>query len=141
MSRLLDGRSHSDWLQTSAKIEASELGCEVAEVVGTAMAGLYHLNDRDLHASEWNHPRMITVRLSYRALSTYDPPLLSMLVVLATDHMLRLEIRPRSRTTLSLCFWKRGCREGGSMYERLPSMERLTNMARKAEDAGSRDQS
>ena len=123
------------WLKNSGYGPVSPVGAAAAEVVGTAYKGIYHLSDADLGSSDWANKRYCRVRVS-GSLATFDGACgmpLTHLVVLATDASLRLEISPRSRTTLDLWLHQRARRSGGSKWERLPELDDLVALARAAQ--------
>jgi len=101
----------------------SEFGKEVADILGQAWAGIYHLQKEVLHDRvKWNDDRYIRIVI-YGDLQTYDFDKLTRLVVLCFDRMIRLEIGAAARNYLSLSFTKRECRPPGSFSKRLPYLE------------------
>lgn len=114
--------SGADWLEnnTGTGHTLSPIGRKVADILGFVFRGIYHMDWRDLNASDWGNPLFAYVRLS-RGLATFDFQHLSEMLVLCFDHMVRLEIRPRSNQTLELLFHQRESREGG-VIRRLPEL-------------------
>lgn len=113
--------SGADWLRDSIGIEPSALGAEVADIMGQAWRGLYHMGRRDLSASTWADPHCVEVRLGWVDLATFDRGFLTELVVLCHDRCIRLSIEARARRYLTLQFHKR--RRTGGLGERHPTIE------------------
>lgn len=121
-----------DWLKRNILRDGgdiSELGCEVANLIGDVWMGIYHLENSLLKKANWgsNHH----IRLSVHGhLATHDGNLLTRLVVLCHDRMIRLEIAGATHGYLSLVFHQRASRTG-SLWERMPTMEDHVDLIRK----------
>jgi hypothetical protein len=116
----------AEWLENQLKLEGKEIsdfGREVADILGQAYAGIYHISKEVLHERvKWNDERYIRIVI-YGDLETYDFDKLTRLVVLCFDRMVRLEIGAAARNYLSLAFTKRDCRPPGKYFDRLPYLE------------------
>ena len=123
--------SGADWIEYSAKKPMSPLGKEVADVLGAAFKGIYHIS-RVAHNTDWTNPHFIRVALD-RGLYTFDSNELTTLVVLSHDRMLRMEINSCNFRHVELVFHPRKERYGSTMT-RMPFMEDHIDIIR--EDAG-----
>ena len=97
--------THADWLKQSLKKEPSKFGEEVANILGFAWQGLYHLSQTSLNKVDWKNEKYMQINVPY-GLATWDRNELTELVVLCHDKSIRLEIRPNMRY-LQLCFHQR----------------------------------
>ena len=112
----------AEWLEpqlTKNGIEMSDLGRDVADLLGDLSRGIYHI-EQHLDSADWSNTRWIEIRLPGQ-LATFDGDVLTVLVVLCHDKAIRCEINPRSNSYLTLRFHQRA-REG-SMFERHPTLE------------------
>ncbi len=119
-------RTHAQWLVGShPKIKLSAIGEVAANIVGTAFNGLYHLEYRDLEASDWSNEHICRVRLTTYGLATVDGNILTRLLVLAFDAQVRLAIKPRSHWTIDLIFTQRHHRKSKEdcLHEVIPTLE------------------
>ncbi|MFP4345627.1 MAG: hypothetical protein ACLFU8_13110 [Anaerolineales bacterium] len=119
----MDGKTEyagADWVREAFRIEPSELGAIVADLVGDVFFGIYHVQAL-LDKTDWTNPRWIEVQIDCD-LSTVDNDLLTRLVVLAHDRMVRVSISGGWRSRLRLEFHKRDRREG-AIWERYPTLE------------------
>jgi len=113
--------SGSEWLERQG-IELSELGKEVADLLGQAYLGIYHIQDSVLNKKvDWSNNYWIAINI-YGGLSTFDFDMLTRLVVMSFDRMIRIEVNPRTFRHLQLMFHKRKVREG-DINERMPYLE------------------
>lgn len=85
----------SEWLvrnlELYGKPPASELGLKVADIIGWAFGGIYHVSQ--VWNNRWHDPHCIIVKVR-QSLSTYDTSELMRLVTLCGDAEIRLEIIP-----------------------------------------------
>ena len=118
-------------------VKPSELGRKVADLLGDAWAGIYHLPERSIKEAEWGSDLIVSVKLPGQTLATYDGNALTLLVILAHDACLRFEVEGMRgpRGGLVLHFWQRRAREG-SMFERHPTIERAVENVRRAQADG-----
>ncbi|MCD0155981.1 hypothetical protein [Deinococcus sp. 6GRE01] len=118
----------SEWLAANLTYEKknapSALGMRVADLLGELALGLYHLPKGALYSTNWSDTHHIEVSLEngYVTLCTVDSNFLTRLVFLAHDYGMRVEIRPRTFSHLTLMFWQRHLREGRTS-ERHPTAE------------------
>lgn len=101
----------------------SPLGLEVAELIDRLVAGFHHI-ESDLRGKvDWSNTHHIVVPWPrHFNLATVDSDLLTRLVVLSHDMMLRVEVRPRAHRWQEFIFHKRLTRTG-SLMERMPAIE------------------
>jgi hypothetical protein len=109
--------------------DISPLGREVANILGQAWLGLYHVDGNAVERVDWSDPYCIQINLRYAQLSTWDFNRLTVLVVLCHDRMVRLDIDGTGPGYTRFTFHQRACREGG-ISERHPTMERAIEMIR-----------
>ena len=100
----------------------SDLGFKVAMFLDRLVG--FHRIRPDLHCKvEWENDFYIVVPFpQHFQLHTWDFNLLTKLVVLAHDEMLRVEVNPRHYRWLELVFHQRKSRDGSTM-ERMPTIE------------------
>lgn len=110
-----------EWLIESRilKGEISELGKRVGDLLGEVFRGLYNA-PVNYEKVEWHDPRCITVNID-RTLSTVDFNDLTLLVFLAHDFSLRVEISSRTFKHMQLMFHKRP--RGNSNMNCHPTLE------------------
>jgi len=111
----------------------SPLGVTVADVLGHAWRGIYHLTPGSLNKPQWHDPRHIVVNVPASHLSTYDGDVLTVLVVTCFDAMLRLEIVSSGPRLVGLGFSRR-TKRSGSIYERLPHLDDMVAGIRRGYD-------
>lgn len=111
----------SDWIQSALDRSCSPLGKEVADVLGAAFYGIYHLNHSSLLKVEWENPIYICINLDI-SLSTFDNNYLTRLVVFCHDRMLRMEIDGKGPGWLQLLFHMRSSR-AGRIDQRCPTID------------------
>lgn len=118
----------ADWLKTDARRVVSDFGTKVADILGQAYCGIYHLDPGQIRAAEWGSKYRVEIRVS-RHLSTFDTNELTRMLVLCHDAKIRLEIAPCNMQLLRLIFW---CREANEqhIYDRHPSMEQAIEAVR-----------
>lgn len=120
----------ADWIRKfSWGANISPLGVKVSDLLGDVFAGIHHLDNRLLAKTDWSNNYFIVVQID-NSLSTFDPPHLTWLVVLAHDRLLRLQIAARSRGRVELMFHPRKGREGG-ISERHPTLEQHLDYIRR----------
>lgn len=112
----------ADWVVNNCHCEMSDLGHQVADLLGDIHEGIYHLNYTSLKKTDWSDKNMIDVTLDI-TLATVDSNLLTRLVVLCHDRMLRLSIEGRAFRYLLLRFSQRTTREEGEFWKRCPTLE------------------
>jgi hypothetical protein len=112
----------SDWVKRN-KQPMSPLGEKVADILGQAFRGIYHIS-KDIRRADLTPNDYIEMTfMAYGGvLSTFDGAELTYLVVLCHDAGVRLEIEPCNPRYLKLCFSRRRSRTG-SMSHRMPTIE------------------
>ena len=117
----------ADWLRTHARFTVSELGADVADLLGDLAGGIYHLSPEILNVA-WSNPTYIELRW-HGDLATFDNDRLTRLVLLAHDRALRVELLPRSRLYLTMRFHRR--QREGKGWERHPTAEQALEQHRR----------
>lgn len=112
--------SGADWLEVSWQAPLSDLGREVADLLGQVWRGLYHLDFRKVHRADWSNAERVSLVIG-GDLSTWDFDLLTRLVVMCHDRCLRLEVCGCGPGLMRLSFFPR--RRDGDMAKRHPTME------------------
>jgi hypothetical protein len=119
--------SGADWIEHSLKKELSPIGREVADILGQAYLGIYHL-ERQTYKVDWSNKHHIEI-VVYGSLNSYDDDILTRLIVLCYDRMIRLQIDARAPGYFRLMFHQRNTREG-DIYHRLPRLKDQINLIR-----------
>lgn len=114
----------ADWIKTSLRIEnISPLGVEVADFLGDLYLGIYHMDTHSLKKVEWDNDYCIRVQLPVcRSLATFDGDMLTRIVVLSHDRMLRVDLETVNFHYMAMLIHKRHSRVGDT-YHRMPTME------------------
>lgn len=125
-----NNHSGAEWIKAAFKIEnMSPLGATVADLLGDAWCGIYHLETKDLKAVDWANNQYIEFVLRDKPLATFDSGELTRLVFLAHDYAIRVNVEAKHRRQLLLTFHQRK-REGG-IWERHPTIESALELWRK----------
>lgn len=129
--RLRMGHCGAGWMRKPM----SPLGRTVADALGYVYRGLYHLPRGPLDRADWTNTRCISIIVPAWSfeLSTWDSDLLTRLVVVCSDMMLRLDLQGANGQYVRLVFHQRWQREGGT-GERIPTLEEHVAMVRKGYD-------
>jgi hypothetical protein len=102
----------AEWIVKALKTEISPFGARVADLLGYAFDGIYHLEDKALAKVDWTSPSYIKFHLYAKGgLATYDFGTLTKLVFLAHEFCVRLSIKPCNMQHVYLIFSPRQ-REG-----------------------------
>jgi hypothetical protein len=114
----------SEWVAARRDCkQLSPLGVAAADFLGDVYLGIYHINARALAKVDWSAKDCVDITLG-DDLATYDSDMLTRMVVLAHDRMLRVEIRGIGPGYLRLRISQRATRDPkASVYERHPSLE------------------
>jgi hypothetical protein len=123
------GYSGKRWIQHQIDYDMSDLGKNVADLLGDVFQGIYHLNWTSLKKVKWNDSYCIEF-VYYGELTTVDFNNLTILTVLAHDQMIRVSLRGIGPGYIKMQFHQRKSREG-SMSERYPTIEDHINIIRK----------
>jgi hypothetical protein len=102
--------SGADWIEGTRKHwknqdkPMSELGRKVADLLGQAYEGIYHLPDNTLEKANWSGEVIeITIHDGHQ-MATYDADTLTVLVLLCHWMNVRLRIKAAARVYLRLVF-------------------------------------
>lgn len=109
------------WIKKAFGVEPSPLGEAVANLLGDAFYGIYHLNPTSLRKVEWADPTYVAVVID-RPLATFDFDELTRLVVLCHDRLIRMQVRAAAPRYLKLEFSQRKERHGDK-FSRHPTIE------------------
>lgn len=110
------------WIEANRYCKAlSPLGIVAADFLGDVYLGIYHIDQRTLSRVDWSNPQLIEIML-YGYLSTFDSDILTRMVLLAHDRLLRLEFRGTGPGYIRLMITQRKSRDG-SLFDRCPTME------------------
>ena len=120
----------ADWIEKSLKVaNMSTLGKEVADLVGDLFRGIYHLPTVSLRKVDWENEACMSLNID-DAMATFDNDVLTRLVVLSHDRMIRVDMKACNFYYTKLLFSKRSTRGEGDTYTRMPTMEEHTGMIR-----------
>ena len=123
----------ADWVKLSLKVDdMSPLGEQAADLLGDLFLGIYHMNTSSLRKADWSNQYMIRVQLPWKeSISTYDGDLMTRMVVLSHDRLLRIDLEPINFYYMGIMISKRHGRSGEIfMSERMPSLESHISMIR-----------
>jgi hypothetical protein len=109
----------------------SPLGKDVANLLGQLYFGIYHI-DKQVMKTIWDPNDYIELVVRDSNFATFDPNMLTRLVVLCHDKAIRCEISSRGFGYLMLRFHRRN-REG-SFSQRHPTIERAILGTRQHQD-------
>ena len=96
----------ADWIEKSLKMEMSDFGRRVADLIGTLTQGIYHVAE-EAKRVEWTDPLFIEWRTRWNRFSTTDWHGLTELVQLAHDRCIRVEIMACNSTHIRVLFTSR----------------------------------
>lgn len=120
--------NHYKWIESNENVKCSELGKEVANILGFVGGGIYNA-PISYHKTDWAHENYIEV-IWEGYMSNYDFARLTYLLIECFERMIRVTINPHAFRYLKLQFWKRYTREG-SISERLPTLETMIDIQNK----------
>lgn len=114
----------ADWIQRCLEHGMSPLGRDVADLLGEAWCGIYHLyeSQRSVRRTDWSDSYCIELSVPTSGLATFDLDRLTRLVFLAHDRAIRIELCGSAPRLVKLQFHRRNGREG-RLSERHPSVE------------------
>lgn len=115
------------WLKAIGVSETSDLGGEVADLLGDAFMGIYHLSYTSLKKVNWKAPCYVAVTIRGE-LATFDTNTLTILLVLCHDRCLRMAIEGTGPNYLRVSFTKR--QRDGQQWARHPTLEDAASMIR-----------
>ena len=126
--------SGSEWVESINKCDyrsgktISPLGKKVADILGQAFRGIYHIN-KDILRADLSTESYIALTISgWRDWATFDDNLLTVLVVLCHDAGIRMEIQPSGPRYFRLLFHQRGW--NGTMSKRMIKLDDHVKMIR-----------
>lgn len=125
----------SDWIidnkiYLNKDFKMSQLGIEVADLLGQMYQGIYHI-DKEALRVDWSNETWIEIIVNDGAMATWDYNRLTAFVVLCHDRCLRGSIEVANFGLLRLIFHRRD-RESKDNMSRHPGMEEAIQMIRKA---------
>ena len=115
------GYSGQGWINRQIDYDMSDLGKAVADLLGDVFKGIYHLNWTSLKKVKWDDKYCIEFSY-YGDLTTVDFNHLTILVVLAHDRMIRVNLMGIGPGYIKMQFHQRKKRDG-CMSERYPTIE------------------
>lgn len=123
----------ADWIKrvepkSLRRGEMSDLGVDVANLLGDLFRGIYHIEDSVMKA-DWTNDYHIDVVIGRRDFSTCDFNTLTNFVILCHDRCIRGSIEGVGHGYLRLRFHRRYNRDG-RMMERHPTIEEAVRLAR-----------
>ena len=104
--------SGSDWLErhleaTKPGVKMSQLGIDVADLLGELFFGIYHINTKWLDKVDWSNKRFIVISIGWRSWATTDYDELTRLVFLAHHRAIRVDIDAATNKFIRLLFHQR----------------------------------
>jgi hypothetical protein len=119
--------SGSDWLikqmsYVKPEMVISELGLQVADLLGELFYGIYHLDYKALNRVDWANTHYIEVSVGWKSWSSVDFDTLTRLVFLAHHRAMRIDIAPIKYQWMRLLFHQRG-RTGSENLEKHPTLD------------------
>lgn len=124
--------SGSEWIaRQKYGAQMSPLGGAAADLLGDIYLGIYHLSFAALAKVDWTATELVSVTL-YGNMATYDDDLLTKIVTLSHDRMLRVEIQAAAPNYLKLMISQRTTREPGRCWLQMPTLEDHVALLRKA---------
>jgi hypothetical protein len=117
----------ADWLARNLKRELLPFEAKVADILGAAWRGIYHLDENGLRRATWSHDRVSLC--VWGELATFDGSELTALAILCADAHVRLAVQPAMRY-LRLTFTARE-RAGTGFWDRHPTIEAAIDSVRK----------
>ena len=114
--------NHHEWVERNCGVKCSELGKNVANILGYIGCGIYNA-PINVEKVDWANERYIRVNWE-RGLSNYDGQALTDLVLVCHQKMVRISVSPCNFHLLKLEFWQRHQREG-DVSRRLPTMQTM----------------
>lgn len=115
----------ADWIQNYLLLHKdaamSELGKNVADLLGELFGGIYHLDPKSLMRTDWSNNHYIEFSLGHKDLSTVDFNELTTLVFLAHHMAIRVNIEGSKKNYLRLLFHQR--RRTGNYSKKHPTID------------------
>lgn len=112
----------ADWVKYQYP-KVSEFGCKVADILGQAYKGIYHIQKAVLNKKvRWESDCWIEIVIN-RELSTYDGNELTVLVLLCHEQSIRLSVSGAAPGYLRLGFSPRKATLNAPTWDRHPTIE------------------
>lgn len=124
----------ADWVAAYYGVTPSKLGTAVANLLGHVYQGIYHLNTTSLGKVDWGCPHRVSVVIPDGGgyVSTVDYDVMTKLVVMCHDYMMRMEVTAAAPGWLRLNFTRRFHRNyEGAMNDYCPTIESHVGLIRK----------
>lgn len=103
------------------------LGRDVADAIGFAWRGIYHLPPSSINRAPWHHPLLVRVTVLDQ-ISTYDADTLTRLMVACFDLRLRLEICSAGPRMIGIAMSPRT--RSGMICESIPHLDDFVRQIR-----------
>ena len=121
----------ADWLRGTMKSDMSPLGEKVADILGQAWRGIYHMDNSAIKKTNWSDTYIIEVNI-YQGLATWDGHTLLALVVLCFDAKVRLSIISCNMQYIKLQFHQRLPPDKSTHgFESIPTLEKAVEQMRR----------
>jgi len=120
----------AEWIKSQrfSSKEMSNLGRDVADLLGDVWLGIYHMNYTSLSKVDWSNNHHIEMTIG-EPLSTYDNDVLTRIVLLSHDRLIRVELNGIAPGYIKAIFHRRKFR-AGDLWSRMPTMEQHTRNLR-----------
>ena len=99
----------------------SDLGRNVADLLGELFLGIYHIDSQALDRVDWSNKTFIVISIGWRSWSTVDFDTLTRLVFLAHHRALRVDLTPSKYNYMRLLFHQRS--RSGNSSQRHPTLD------------------
>jgi hypothetical protein len=102
--------SGSEWVQGNIHAKGqqmSQLGKDVADLLGELFYGIYHISPKSLSKVDWSNPHWVEITIGYKDFSTTDFDDLTRLVFLAHHTAIRVSLDAVARQHIRLIFHRR----------------------------------
>ena len=118
--------SGSDWIERQLKcdnphIQMSQLGQDVADLLGELYCGIYHLDLKQLFKVDWTNKYYIEISIGWKPFATVDYDELTRLVFLAHHRAIRVELSAATHKYIHLIFHQR--KRIGDYAHRHPTLD------------------
>lgn len=118
----------ADWISEVTRKPISDLGRDVADILGQVYQGIYHLDKQALKV-DWSNEDWIEIVI-WGCLCTWDFSHLTNLVIMCHETAIRLELIAAAPNYLRLVFYRRK-RQAEATSKRHPTIEEAVERVRK----------
>ena len=118
MSNLNTKYAGAQYVRNHINSQISQLGSDVADLLGELFLGIYHIDEKKLKQVDWANPNYISITM-HHSFSTFDSADLTQLVFLARHLSVRVLLKPCNQQFLKLFFYPRD--RNGTYTERHPT--------------------